>query len=267
MAIITGAAAAVILSLYITNIGPIPSSSLGKCDISCKVELEKRGYACYAGSDKNYFCKLKNSAFITQIVIPFGAASMPSERNYIPTAVTISLGINSTVQWTNADAVPHRIVSTEGFFDSGLIYPDQTWTYAFDGTGIYFYRSPEHDWLQGKITVLPIDENYNRGRPIENYGGEPPVVRYLFRETDEWLNIKKVSIINEEIVSLSLLADNEIKERMLRIGDSVLAGCEFVTPNRTQTYYLTLERIDLTNRLAEFRDQVEARLDGICPRA
>lgn len=235
------------------------------CDLACKRELEGKGFVCYTGSHANYFCKFKNSAFVTDVVIPWGSSSMPNERNYIPSTITVSLGINSTVQWANVDDAASSVASDDGLFDSGLIKPSMTWTYVFEKVGRYPYHSEPHPWLNGQVIVVPIDYNYNKGRPIENYGGEPPVSRILFREMDEWGYIGNLRMIDSNTITVSLLYPSELHEvKTLRIGDSVLGVCDFVG-GHTQIYYLTLERIDFRYGTAEFREDVKIQSADTCP--
>lgn len=236
------------------------------CDIECKQELEAKGYVCYLGLDGKYFCKFINSTRIIPVVIPVGASDPESRtKNYIPSVIKVSLGINSTVQWTNVDNVPSSVTSDEGLFDSGPIYPNMTWTYVFDKVGTYNYHSEPHPWMRGQVIVVPIDLNYNQGMPIGYYGGEPPVTRFIFRERDAMSYVTNLRLIDSNTVAVSLhYPDGTREAETLKTGDSFLANCDFFG-GRAQIHYLVLETIDFNNGVAELREEVTARWGETCP--
>jgi hypothetical protein len=62
--------------------------------------------------------------------------------------------------WFNDDDVSHRIIinstteksnSTELVADSGVIKPEDSYTYIFEEEGTYRFSSPTHPWINGNI--------------------------------------------------------------------------------------------------------------------
>lgn len=100
------------------------------------------------------------------VTIPSGAASMPpgyasgqtTTYGYAPDVVTVVLGKNNTVLWTNDDVAPHTATSdTGGVFDSGLTGPlttqGGTYQFTFTAPGTYHYHCSFHAWMQGTVIV------------------------------------------------------------------------------------------------------------------
>lgn len=225
------------------------------CDSDCKQKLEKQGYTCYKAAKEGNFCTDKFSQRILGIVIPY-SASLPDGKNYIPNAITVSIGINNTIRWTNADDVPNSIASDDNKFSSTKILPNQTWTFTFDKPGEYGYHGESGPWLHGKITVLPMDIEFDKGRPIENWGGEPPLGRYIFRETDSLGYVGKVLVLDDNSVMVSLSYPEGTEKKKIELGDEFIGICskynEFTTV-RT----LVLEGIDKEQKIAKFREEIE----------
>jgi hypothetical protein len=68
--------------------------------------------------------------------------------------IKVVLNRNGTVVWLNEDSVATSVTSDHYFFDSGLIRPNQTWSYIFKETGVYSYHSEPHPWMSGAVLVL-----------------------------------------------------------------------------------------------------------------
>ena len=100
------------------------------------------------------------------VTIPSGAGSAPAgytqgaktTYGFTPNTVTLVIGRNDTVVWTNADSAIHTATSDQGApaaFDSGNINGGASWQYTFTVAGTYTYHCTYHAWMQGKIVVLP----------------------------------------------------------------------------------------------------------------
>ena len=87
-------------------------------------------------------------------IIP-GAASYGT--GYAPDNITVVVGINNTVIWTNNDNEPHTVTASDGSFNSGNMNPGVTFTYTFTKPGIYTYICTYHPWMHGYVTVLSTD--------------------------------------------------------------------------------------------------------------
>jgi plastocyanin len=69
-----------------------------------------------------------------------------------PRAVTVVLGLNSTVTWVNQDSIAHSVLTTSGF-SSGDIAPGQSYSYTFTKAGTYSYSCGYYPIMTGIITV------------------------------------------------------------------------------------------------------------------
>lgn len=106
------------------------------------------------------------SSACVNVTIPSGAASAPpgytsgqkTTYGYTPDVVTVVIGKNNTVFWTNDDPAPHTVTSdTVGLFDSGSTGPltsqGGTFQFTFLTPGTYAYHCSFHPWMQGTIVV------------------------------------------------------------------------------------------------------------------
>jgi len=71
---------------------------------------------------------------------------------FSPGALRVATG--TRVVWKNMDTAPHTVTSN-GAWDSGDIYPGQTWSHTFDAPGTYMYadRHAPPNQTVGVITV------------------------------------------------------------------------------------------------------------------
>ena len=68
-----------------------------------------------------------------------------------PSAITVPTG--TTVAWTNEDAVPHTVTSTDGAFDSGIFDPGGSFAFTFNEPGSFAYVCQLHPQMQGTVTA------------------------------------------------------------------------------------------------------------------
>ena len=87
-----------------------------------------------------------------QVSIFPGAASYAT--GYDPDNITVVIGVNNTVTWTNNDNEPHTVTAADGSFDSGNMNPGATFTYTFTKPGTYMYICTYHPWMHGYVTVI-----------------------------------------------------------------------------------------------------------------
>ena len=73
---------------------------------------------------------------------------------YDPDNITVVIGVNNTVVWTNNDNIPHTVTASDGSFDSGNMNPGATFTYTFTKPGSYQYICTIHPWMHGYVTVI-----------------------------------------------------------------------------------------------------------------
>lgn len=70
-----------------------------------------------------------------------------------PNILTVTVG--TTVTWTNSDPAQHEVASDNGTFDSGIMNPNDQFTYSFSQPGNYSYYCKIHPYMFGMIQVMP----------------------------------------------------------------------------------------------------------------
>lgn len=88
------------------------------------------------------------------VKIPKGASNPDCGKCYVPSVIKVVLGVNNTVRWTNLDDVPNSVINDKGFFDSGPIMSNQTWSFVFQKVGMYQYHSESYPWMKGEVIVM-----------------------------------------------------------------------------------------------------------------
>lgn len=92
------------------------------------------------------------TASTVQVTIPNAAAQGPG---YSPDVVTVVIGVNNTVQWTNRDAAVHTVTANDKSFDSKDMQDGQSYTFTFTTPGNYTYVCIYHSAMIGKVIVKP----------------------------------------------------------------------------------------------------------------
>ncbi|MBI3023426.1 MAG: cupredoxin domain-containing protein [Thaumarchaeota archaeon] len=91
------------------------------------------------------------------ISIYSGASNSANAPGYKPDSLTLIIGVNNTVTWTNDDSAMHTVTSTSApsgaSFDSGGIRSGATYTHTFTVPGTYEYHCRPHGWMTGTMVV------------------------------------------------------------------------------------------------------------------
>ena len=66
---------------------------------------------------------------------------------------TLTVPVNTTVKWTNKDAVSHTATSNTGLFDSGVLGQGGWYSFQFTSTGSFDYHCAIHPGMTGTIIV------------------------------------------------------------------------------------------------------------------
>ena len=75
----------------------------------------------------------------------------------------VKIGVGDTVTWINNDDAIHVVISgnlndgSDGFFDSGSLKTNETFSFTFDKEGNYEYFCILHPWMIGFVTVGNVD--------------------------------------------------------------------------------------------------------------
>jgi plastocyanin/predicted lipoprotein with Yx(FWY)xxD motif len=113
-----------------------------------------------------------------RVMIPSGASSNQSSLGtlgFYPNNITVVVGINSTVVWTNNDAVTHSVVSfsvpsgAQAFSDVSLA-PGGTFSVTLTVPGTYKYHCTIHPWMIGTIVVVSHSTTTSTTTSSHSYG-------------------------------------------------------------------------------------------------
>ena len=89
------------------------------------------------------------------VVAAFGsdAATEVKIDNFTMSPKTITVTPGTTVRWTNADDIPHTIVSDDHAFKSRVLDTGDQFAYTFTAAGSYNYFCSIHPHMTGTIVV------------------------------------------------------------------------------------------------------------------
>jgi plastocyanin len=95
------------------------------------------------------------SLVAVNVMIPKGSGTPNGAPGYSPDKITVVMGVNNTVTWTNDDTVAHTVnsVAGNGSIISGNLAPGATYTYTFPAPGTYDYFCEYHAWMSGTVIV------------------------------------------------------------------------------------------------------------------
>jgi plastocyanin len=85
-------------------------------------------------------------------VVPAAATNL-TNKGYSPDVITVVIGVNNTVVWTNRDSSPHTVTQDGGGFDSGPLNQGATFVHTFTTAGVYHYHCSYHSWMTGTVIV------------------------------------------------------------------------------------------------------------------
>lgn len=86
-------------------------------------------------------------------IVQGSGANASIAQSYSPDPVTVVIGVNNTVTWTNDDSAPHTVTANDGSFNSGNMAPTGTFTYTFTAPGTYHYHCIYHPWMVATVIV------------------------------------------------------------------------------------------------------------------
>jgi plastocyanin len=98
---------------------------------------------------------------VTVVSMPKDAGLAASAPGYSPATITVVIGINNTVTWTNNDTVAHTVTPSNEpagnpwTVGSGNMDPKAAYSFAFTVPGTYTYGCAYHSTMAGTIVVKP----------------------------------------------------------------------------------------------------------------
>jgi plastocyanin len=96
------------------------------------------------------------------VSIPVGASLAAGAPGYSPASITVVIGVNNTVTWTDNDGTTHHTVTpgnepagTPWTVGSGDLAPGASYSFTFTVPGTYSYSCAYHSTMMGTIVVKP----------------------------------------------------------------------------------------------------------------
>ena len=95
------------------------------------------------------------------VSMPSGAALAANAPGYSPATITVVIGVNNTVTWTNNDNLAHTVTpgnepaGTPWTVGSGNMDPKAVYPFTFTVPGTYTYGCAYHSTMAGTIVVKP----------------------------------------------------------------------------------------------------------------
>jgi plastocyanin len=90
---------------------------------------------------------------VANVSIVSGAHNPNNGLFYSPENITIVIGVNNTVVWTNHDTTSHTVVAVDNSYAATLV-PGGTFAHTFTAPGVYKYHCTIHLFMVGSVTVL-----------------------------------------------------------------------------------------------------------------
>jgi plastocyanin len=119
------------------------------------IVLPNAGYAAASNSTKTATTSTTpQSPKLSHVSVLKGSATDLKSAGYSPATITVVLGVNNTVVWSNNDTVFHTVTATDGGYSSGTIFSGQDWSHTFTQPGTYsYYFCQYHPWMKGIVIV------------------------------------------------------------------------------------------------------------------
>ena len=73
--------------------------------------------------------------------------------NFTMSPKTLTVPVGTSVRWTNADDIPHTVVSEDQTFKSKVMDTDEHFTFTFSKAGTYKYFCSIHPHMTGTVIV------------------------------------------------------------------------------------------------------------------
>ncbi len=168
-----------------------------------------------------------------------GAGTNTSSLGYSPANATVTMGMNNTVTWINNDTTPHTVTSTNvpagaQMFDSGIIQPQQNFTYTFTMEGAYQYYCTLHPWMRANVTVMSNqtipggNQTIPGGNQTTPSTGNTTLSQYLHRHVELLLQEMNQYMAGDYEAALATFDENRM--HLLLLADLLSNALSPITP-------------------------------------
>ena len=252
---------------------PVPSDA--SCDVQCKNRMESSAgkYSCKETDSENYMCA--QASPIQPTILLTSTDETGKQMTFRPTDITVSIGLNNTIRWHNTSYAT-TISNQEGVYDSRRIPFNDISFQALDKPGKYVFYDESNPDVKANVTVIPLDEKHDVGKPITRYTMFPDVRFQTFRADQDQQNfIHNVSITDSD--SVTILIDNTmdsqysadknpeiIQSYTMSVGDTITSGCTYHYDAYSRIFYHSLHSINMEGNTAEFKETLDYAQGNMC---
>ena len=138
--------------------GSVPETPPAKSGATKWIAITVVVVVIVAGLGYYFLYNTRPTGASVSVMMPSGAGTNPN-ISFQPSTITVVIGVNNTVVWTNADSsVPaHTVVNTTAPIAFGsstiLISNGQSFTFTFTTAGTYNYVCNIHPYMKGTVIV------------------------------------------------------------------------------------------------------------------
>lgn len=101
----------------------------------------------------SFSCKKQSTTGSVNYNTPMQGANEVWIQNDAFSPISITVAVNTTVKWTNKDAIAHTVTNNSGLFDSGNINNGGTYSHQFTSAGTYPYHCSIHPSMVATVIV------------------------------------------------------------------------------------------------------------------
>ena len=103
--------------------------------------------------NRNRCALLACSLACTSLGVVASAAASVTIDNFTFKPATLSVRVGTAVTFTNADDIPHSVVSSDGAFRSRALDTGDKFTFTFKTAGDFTYFCGLHPFMKGHVVV------------------------------------------------------------------------------------------------------------------
>ncbi len=140
-----------------------------------------------------------------------------------------------------------------------------------DKVGNYTFYDESNPYAKISINVIPLDKDFNSGKPITKHGYFSDVRFQTFRTNADSQNfIHSITIHNDNSINVTLdntmdaqyaVHDNSetLESAKISVGETITSGCSYHHDAYSRLFYHTLEKINQQNDTVERNSRLCSR--------
>jgi len=117
------------------------------------------------------------------------------------------INVGDTVTWTNHDTVNHQVIADSGAFNSGVLKPNQSYSFTFAKADGYPYRDKLNETLRGEVNV-----NGPKDVTISQNGLAPATINIGAGDAVTWTNRDTTGAMHQIVADDGSFASPVLKQ-------------------------------------------------------